>query len=130
MECGVHGETTISDYAVPRFLTLSQVWSVFENESLFTGHDPELQTYRSRVHVAEMISLLGPPPRDLLVQGKLSDKFFTNEGEQRSLTLLKQLFHLHHLIVEATSVLKCQYQITFHSRTGRHLSREKTKRGF
>jgi len=94
MECGMHGETTISDRAVPRFLTLSQVWSTFENESLFTVQDPELQTYRSRAHVAEMISLLGPPPRDLLVQGKLSDKFFTDKGEQRSFNFIETAFLL------------------------------------
>ncbi|PKX92112.1 kinase-like protein [Aspergillus novofumigatus IBT 16806] len=46
-----------------------------------TGHDPELQTYRSRAHLAEMISLLGPPPLSLLAQGKSSRKFFSDEGD-------------------------------------------------
>ncbi|KAH7095003.1 kinase-like domain-containing protein [Paraphoma chrysanthemicola] len=56
------------------------IWSIFENEPLFTGHDPELQTYRSRAHIAEMVSLLGQPPRELLAQGRLSEKNFTKEG--------------------------------------------------
>lgn len=115
--------------AVSQFLTPSQIWSIFENEPLFTGHDPELRTYRSRAHIAEMVSLLGPPPRDLVARGRLSDKFFTNKGEQWSLTLRKQLVYLHYFIIEATSALKCQYQITFHSKIGRRLSKEKIRPG-
>jgi len=64
------------------FLKLaSQIWDIFEGESLFTGHDPEFRTYRSRAHLAEMISLLGPPPLSLLAQGKLSHTFFSDEGK-------------------------------------------------
>lgn len=57
-----------------------QIWDIFEDGSLFTGQDPELRTYRSRAHLAEMISLLGPPPPGLLAQGNLSRKFFSEEG--------------------------------------------------
>ncbi|PWY89146.1 hypothetical protein BO70DRAFT_285797, partial [Aspergillus heteromorphus CBS 117.55] len=45
------------------------------NQPLFTGYDPEHQTYRSRAHLAEMIGLLGPPPLSVLAQGELSHKF-------------------------------------------------------
>ncbi|KAI1077700.1 kinase-like domain-containing protein [Whalleya microplaca] len=55
------------------------VWDVFEGGHLFTGHDPELQTYRSRAHLSEMIALLGPPPQNLLARGKASHKFFSAE---------------------------------------------------
>ncbi|EAW21468.1 uncharacterized protein NFIA_066320 [Aspergillus fischeri NRRL 181] len=57
------------------------IWDIFEGESLFTGHDPELQTYRSRAHLAEMISLLGHRPLSLLAQGKSSHKFFSVKGD-------------------------------------------------
>ncbi|PGH16326.1 CMGC/SRPK protein kinase [Helicocarpus griseus UAMH5409] len=57
------------------------IWNIFEGGSLFTGQDPELQTYRSRVHLAQIISLLGPPPTSLLAQGKLSHKFFSDKGK-------------------------------------------------
>ncbi|KAJ5468693.1 hypothetical protein N7475_006445 [Penicillium sp. IBT 31633x] len=40
----------------------------------------EFQTYRSRAHLSEMISLLGPPPLSLLVQEKLSHTFFDDEA--------------------------------------------------
>lgn len=59
----------------------SQIWNIFEGESLFTGYDPESQTYRSRAHLAEIIKLLGPPPPSLLARGKLSHKFFSDEGK-------------------------------------------------
>ncbi|RAL04616.1 kinase-like protein [Aspergillus ibericus CBS 121593] len=57
------------------------IWNIFEGESLFTGHDPGYQAYRSRAHLAEIIRLLGPPPPSLLGRGKLSHKFFSNEGD-------------------------------------------------
>ena len=47
---------------------------------MFTGQDPEAQTYRSRAHLAEMISILGPPPPSLIAQGQLSHKFFDSQG--------------------------------------------------
>jgi serine/threonine-protein kinase SRPK3 len=82
MECGMYGKTISPMILVQQVLKLvSQIWDIFESESLFTGHDPELRTYRSRAHLAEMISLLGPPPLSLLAQGKLSHKFFSDEGK-------------------------------------------------
>ncbi|KEZ46697.1 Serine/threonine protein kinase [Scedosporium apiospermum] len=56
------------------------VWNIFEGESLFTGHDPEFESYRSRAHLAEMIKLLGPPPPGLLARGNLTHKFFSDDG--------------------------------------------------
>ncbi|KAF5660167.1 CMGC SRPK kinase [Fusarium heterosporum] len=53
---------------------------LFQGRGLFTGQDPELQTYRSRAHPAEIIALLGPPPQSLLQSGKDSHRFFTEIG--------------------------------------------------
>lgn len=65
-----------------QFLKLtSQIRNIFEGKSLFTGQDPEFQTYRSRAHLAEMIRLLGPPPSSLLARGNLTGKFFSKEGK-------------------------------------------------
>lgn len=64
----------------------SQIWNIFEGESLFTGYDPESQTYRSRAHLAEIIKLLGPPPPSLLARGKLSHKFFSDESKPMPLS--------------------------------------------
>ncbi|KAM5508252.1 magnesium ion transporter [Microsporum canis] len=68
-------------YSVDIWNVGCMIWDIFEGTSLFTGHDNEFQTYRSRAHLAEMISLLGTPPHSLLAQGKLSHKFFSNDGE-------------------------------------------------
>ncbi|KAJ5507899.1 hypothetical protein N7527_010042 [Penicillium freii] len=68
-------------YSVDIWNVGCMIWDLFETESLFTGYDPEFQTYRSRAHLSEMISLLGPPPLSLLAQGKSSHKFFSNEGD-------------------------------------------------
>ncbi|KAL4997889.1 hypothetical protein BDV10DRAFT_194874 [Aspergillus recurvatus] len=52
------------------------IWNIFEGGSLFTGHDPESQTYRSSAHLAETINLLGPPPASLLAGEKRTQQFF------------------------------------------------------
>jgi serine/threonine-protein kinase SRPK3 len=44
---------------------------------LFTGRDPEHDTYRGRAHLSEMIALLGPPPPSLLARAHLRSKFFS-----------------------------------------------------
>ncbi|KAJ6140881.1 hypothetical protein N7497_011774 [Penicillium chrysogenum] len=49
--------------------------------SLFSGQDPEFQTYRSRAHLAEMMRLLGPPSPSFLARGNLTQKFFSQEGD-------------------------------------------------
>ncbi|KAB8268022.1 kinase-like domain-containing protein [Aspergillus minisclerotigenes] len=67
------------------------IWNIFEGGSLFTGHDPEFQTYRSRAHLAEMINLLGPPPPSLLARGKQTHRFFSETGEFREATLLQNM---------------------------------------
>ncbi|KAI9147615.1 serine threonine protein kinase, CMGC group [Paramyrothecium foliicola] len=56
------------------------IWDLFEGGHLFTGNDPESQTYRSRAHLAEIVALLGSPPQALLQSGKSSHKFFTDKG--------------------------------------------------
>ncbi|KAJ5247267.1 hypothetical protein N7468_002250 [Penicillium chermesinum] len=63
-------------YSVDIWNVGCMIWDLFEGGSLFSGRDPEFQTYRSRAHLAEMISLLGPPPPSLLAQGDLTGKFF------------------------------------------------------
>ncbi|KAJ5787555.1 hypothetical protein N7457_002545 [Penicillium paradoxum] len=67
-------------YSVDIWNVGCMVWDIFEGGSLFTGQDPEFQTYRSRAHLAEMIRLLGPPPPSLLARGNLTSKFFSKDG--------------------------------------------------
>jgi serine/threonine-protein kinase SRPK3 len=45
---------------------------------MFSGKDPEYQAYRSRAHLASMISILGPPPSELMSRGSRGARFFFN----------------------------------------------------
>ncbi|KAL4988836.1 kinase-like domain-containing protein [Aspergillus falconensis] len=79
-------------YSVDIWNVGCMIWNIFEGRSLFTGRDPEFQAYRSRAHLAEIISLLGPPPPSLLARAKLRQKFFSDDKdritlEQRETTL-------------------------------------------
>ena len=56
------------------------MWDLFEGRHLFYDHDMEHGRYRTRAHLAEVISLLGPPPLDLLQRGRRSHEFFTEDG--------------------------------------------------
>ncbi|CAG8325404.1 unnamed protein product [Penicillium nalgiovense] len=57
------------------------VWNLYEGGSLFSGQDPEYQTYRSRAHLAEITRLLGPPSPSFLARGNLTKDYFTEEGD-------------------------------------------------
>ncbi|KAG6290660.1 hypothetical protein E4U45_007334 [Claviceps purpurea] len=57
------------------------VWDCFQGGHLFTGREPEFETYRSRAHLAEIIALLGPPPPSLLARADLRSKFFSDTGK-------------------------------------------------
>ncbi|KAF2627370.1 kinase-like protein [Macroventuria anomochaeta] len=71
-------------YSVDIWNVGCMIWDAFEGEHLFTGLGPELETYRGRAHLAEMIALLGPPPPSLLAQANLRSKFFSVAGELRA----------------------------------------------
>lgn len=58
---------------------LWQIWDLFEGKRLFravkNGHlDDEL-------HLAEMVSLMGPPPRELLWRSEKSRRYWDEEGQ-------------------------------------------------
>lgn len=61
-----------------------QVWDLFAGGHLFTGYDPEVDRYRSRAHLAQIVALLGPPPLELIAKGSASDKFFTKYDERNA----------------------------------------------
>lgn len=83
MEHGLHGKGSKRTWAsqIQELTPSFQIWDLFEGDHLFTGRDPERQTYSSRAHLAEIIALLGQPPRALINSGKSSHKFFTDSGK-------------------------------------------------
>ncbi|KAH7014369.1 kinase domain protein [Microdochium trichocladiopsis] len=68
------------DYKIDIWNVGCMIWDIFEGAQLFNGIDPEHHAYRRRAHLAEIIALLGPPPKDLLARGHLARKFFSDEG--------------------------------------------------
>ncbi|KAH6627486.1 kinase-like domain-containing protein [Chaetomium tenue] len=73
------------------------IWDIFEGRNLFDGIDPKDSAYRGRAHLAEMISLLGPPPPEFINRGDLKDKFFSESGEWTADTELLPPKTLEHL---------------------------------
>lgn len=58
-----------------------KIWDVLEGKPLFIdvlkpGY------YTESVHLAEMVSLLGPPPQQLLDRGRAASKFFGPDGKK------------------------------------------------
>ena len=47
---------------------------------MFFGIDPNGKGYSTRVHLAEVIGILGPAPPDFLKRGERSHEFFTEDG--------------------------------------------------
>lgn len=67
---------------------------MFEGRRLFCGDESILHTYQRRAHIAEMISLLGPPPPDLLSRARQRSEFFSEEGRSpRSWTVPGAAIH-------------------------------------
>ncbi|KAF6792653.1 serine/threonine-protein kinase SRPK3 [Colletotrichum sojae] len=62
------------------------VWDLFQGGTLFS--DPGYEAYRSKAHLAEIIALLGPPPRSLIQQGARSHEWFTDAVTTCKLALL------------------------------------------
>jgi hypothetical protein len=58
-----------------------QVWHLFEGSSLFKKRLPSREG-SSPAHLARMISLLGPPPPELLDRGTETTRFFDEDGRQ------------------------------------------------
>ncbi|KAJ8132004.1 hypothetical protein O1611_g1615 [Lasiodiplodia mahajangana] len=65
----------------PRTYRSPEIWDLYEERSMFGGIDPEHNEYRRRAHLAEIMAVLGPPPKDLLARGNLTSKFFSPEGK-------------------------------------------------
>jgi hypothetical protein len=80
---------------------------MFEGRHLFSGKDPEHQTYRSRAHLASMISLLGHPPQGLSRRGALGSKFFSDKGA----------FEIDHGTVTEPKLTRCREVQRWYTRT-------------
>ena len=53
---------------------------MFEEHFLFDADDPKTGKYDVGHHLAEMVSLLGPPPKEFLEKAGNSDAYFDEKG--------------------------------------------------
>ncbi|KAI9678157.1 MAG: hypothetical protein M1817_006102 [Caeruleum heppii] len=56
------------------------IWDLFQNRHLFDARDANKEN-SSLHHLAEMIALLGPPPRDFLQRSGTASEYFDEHGE-------------------------------------------------
>ncbi|KAJ5163833.1 uncharacterized protein N7500_005663 [Penicillium coprophilum] len=70
-------------YSIDIWNVGTMVWDLFEGKHMFTGMDPDGKGYSTRMHLAEVIGVLGPPPLDFLKRGERSCEFFTEDGMPR-----------------------------------------------
>ncbi|CAG8956198.1 hypothetical protein HYFRA_00012115 [Hymenoscyphus fraxineus] len=59
----------------------AMIWDIFEGKHLFTGQDPKKGRYMTRAHLRELISILGPPPLELIKRGRRSAEWFDENGK-------------------------------------------------
>ena len=57
-----------------------QIWNLLEGTSLFKNQFLSREQ-STRLQIARMIALLGPPPKDLLKRGTLTKRFFDEDGK-------------------------------------------------
>lgn len=62
----------------------AMIWDLLEGKHMFIGIDTGGKGYSTRMHIAEVIGILGPPPSDLLKRGERSHEFFTKDGKWKN----------------------------------------------
>lgn len=61
------------------------MWDLLEGTPLCDGHDPSFNDYTCRMHLAQLIGLLGPPPIELLQRGTETAHYFNPDGNNHLL---------------------------------------------
>ncbi|KAK4495633.1 hypothetical protein PRZ48_012901 [Zasmidium cellare] len=74
------------------------IWDLVEPDRLFTARD-ENGRYSEEHHLAQMVSVLGPPPQDFLQRSRKCEKYWDQNGEPGT---TQQLGHAVALTYETT----------------------------
>ncbi|PWY84767.1 hypothetical protein BO70DRAFT_395450 [Aspergillus heteromorphus CBS 117.55] len=67
-----------------------QAWDIVSPRTLFSGKNPD-GVFDDRVHLAEMVALLGPPPATFRERSKLSAVFWDEQGNWKELAPLPDI---------------------------------------
>lgn len=72
-----------------------QAWDIVSTRCLFQGWNAD-DIFDDRVHVAEMVALLGPPPPDFVARSKVGHVFWDeNSTSATTLPRLGRLLLMH-----------------------------------
>lgn len=59
------------------------MWNLLQGTTPFQAIQPDGVSFSDEQHLANVIALLGPPPRDLIERGRESLRYFDDHGELR-----------------------------------------------
>lgn len=65
------------------------MWDLFQENGPFDAPEYQSSAFSNEMHLACIISLLGPPPLDLIRRGKESSRYFDDEGTDSETIHLK-----------------------------------------
>ncbi|KAK2752873.1 hypothetical protein FQN54_008026 [Arachnomyces sp. PD_36] len=72
------------DYKVDIWSVAMLAWDLVSGDTLFQGKNSE-NIFDDRVHVSELIALLGPPPTDFVQRSRVSSAFWDEHGHWKGL---------------------------------------------
>lgn len=67
------------------------MWDLLQGTTPFQAIQPDEVLFSDEQHLANVIALLGPPPRDLIERGRESLRYFDDHGELESYVLVTLL---------------------------------------
>ncbi|KZF26857.1 kinase domain protein [Xylona heveae TC161] len=74
------------------------IWDMLQGSGPFDVEESRMRTFSNESHLAHIIALLGPPPLDMLNQGKESFHYFDNEGNFKFPELIPKSQGLENLL--------------------------------
>jgi hypothetical protein len=58
-----------------------QIWDLFEGKHTFHGQDPDGKGYSTRVHLAEVVGMIGPLQLIFFTKEDAVENFFSMDGK-------------------------------------------------
>lgn len=67
------------------------MWNLLQGSTPFQTIQPDGVSFSDEQHLANIVALMGPPPRDLIERRRESSRFFDDDGELTSHVLVTLL---------------------------------------
>lgn len=92
MEPGCFGMAYCSLRRYCKLLIMIQLVELAHGSGPFDGPDSNHSTFTEEAHLARIISVLGPPPVDVLHEAKYSSRYIDTEGSHSSRLAMLELY--------------------------------------